>query len=203
MPRYLPGIIAMAATVVASNILVQFLLGDWLTWGALTYPFAFLVTDVMNRVYGLAAARRVVLAGFIVGVICSVAAAGMNATTLRIALASGTAFLTAQMLDVWIFDRLRNRVWWTAPLVSTLIGSVTDTAIFFTIAFSTPLSFIDPGADIAWANEILPVLGHGPAAPLWVSLALADWLVKLALAVLSLAPFRIIVTNILRRRAEI
>ena len=106
MPRYLPGIIAMAATVVASNILVQFLLGDWLTWGALTYPFAFLVTDVMNRVYGLAAARRVVLAGFIVGVICSVAAAGMNATTLRIALASGTAFLTAQMLDVWVFDRL-------------------------------------------------------------------------------------------------
>lgn len=203
MPRYLPGIIAMAATVVASNILVQFLLGDWLTWGALTYPVAFLVTDVINRVYGLAAARRVVLVGFLAGVICSVIAAGLNATTLRIALASGTAFLTAQMLDVWVFDRLRNLVWWAAPLASSLIGSATDTAIFFAIAFAPALSFIDPSADIGWANEILPVLGQGPDAPLWVSLALADWGVKLVLAVLALVPFRIIVTNMLRHRAEI
>lgn len=203
MPRYLPGIIAMAVTVVASNILVQYLLGDWLTWGALTYPVAFLVTDVINRIYGLAAARRVVLVGFVAGVLCSVIAAGLNATTLRIALASGTAFLTAQMLDVWVFDRLRNRIWWAAPLASSLIGSAVDTMIFFSMAFAPALSFLDPSADIGWANEVLPLLGLGPQAPLWVSLGLADWLVKLVLAVLALVPFRIIVNIILRRQAQI
>ncbi len=203
MPRYFPGILAMAITVVASNILVQFLLGDWLTWGALTYPVAFLVTDVINRVYGVSAARRVVLAGFAAGVICSIIAAGLNATTLRIALASGTAFLTAQMLDVWVFDRLRNRIWWSAPLASSLLGSAVDTMIFFTMAFSPALSFIDPSADIGWANEAVPLLGYGPALPLWTSLGLADWLVKLTLAALSLVPFRIIVNTILRRQAQI
>lgn len=203
MPRCLPGIIAMAVTVVASNILVQYLLGDWLTWGALTYPVAFLVTDVINRIYGLAAARRVVLVGFAVGVLCSIITAGLNATTLRIALASGTAFLTAQMLDVWVFDRLRKLIWWAAPLASSLIGSAVDTTIFFTMAFAPALSFLDPAADIAWANEVLPLLGLGPQAPLWVSLGLADWLVKLVLAVLALAPFRIIVNRILRRQAQI
>ncbi|MEP1942939.1 MAG: VUT family protein, partial [Sulfitobacter sp.] len=100
---HLPGIFAMAAIVVASNILVQFLYGNWLTWGAFTYPLAFLVTDVMNRVYGTAAARRVVLVGFVVGVICSLIGTQIMGefgplVTVRIAIGSGLAFLIAQML---------------------------------------------------------------------------------------------------------
>ncbi|WP_333683425.1 queuosine precursor transporter [Pontibaca methylaminivorans] len=200
MRRYLPGIIAMAAIVVASNILVQFLFGQWLTWGAFTYPLAFLVTDLTNRFHGAAAARRVVFAGFLTGVACSLIGTqitGMSGplVTLRVALASGTAFLTAQMLDVAIFAALRRRSWWQAPLVSTLFGSMVDTVLFFTIAFSARLAMIDPGADIAWANEVLPLLGVGPGVPLWVSLALADWMVKLALALLALVPFRMIIAR--------
>jgi queuosine precursor transporter len=199
---YLPGILAMAAIVVASNFLVQILLGQWLTWGALTYPLAFLVTDVMNRVYGPHAARRVVWAGFAVGVGCSLIGTQVMlsgdgysypAVTLRVALGSGLAFLTAQMLDVAIFDRLREGAWWRAPLASTLVGSSVDTAIFFTLAFSASLVWLEPGNDVAWAGEVLPLLAFGPEVPLWVSLAFADWLVKLGLALLALAPFRVIV----------
>ena len=199
---HLPGILAMAAIVVASNILVQFRLGDWLTWGALTYPLAFLVTDVMNRVYGSQAARRVVWAGFGVGVVCSLIGTQIVGefgplVTLRIALGSGIAFLTAQLLDVAIFNRLREDrhggAWWRAPLASTLVGSSLDTALFFTIAFSGALTALEPANDVSWAAEVLPILGIGPAAPLWVSLAVADWLVKLSLALLALAPFRVIV----------
>lgn len=202
---HLPGILAMAAIVVASNILVQFLLGTWLTWGALTYPLAFLVTDVMNRVYGAAAARRVVWAGFAAGVTCSLIGTQVllqgegftfPAVTLRIALGSGLAFLSAQMLDVAVFDRLRHRAWWQAPLASTLVGSSVDTALFFTVAFSGMLAIIEPGNDVSWAGEVLPLLGVGPMVPLWVSLACADWLVKLALALLALAPFRAIVRKL-------
>ncbi|SIT09987.1 queuosine precursor transporter [Paracoccus saliphilus] len=199
MTRYLPGILAMAAIVVASNILVQFVIGDWLTWGAFTYPLAFLVTDVMNRVYGAAAARRVVLAGFAVGVACSLIAAGFDKTTLRIAIGSGAAFLTAQLLDVVIFDNLRDRRWWVAPLASTLVGSAVDTALFFGIAFA---AFLPADANTGWANEAVPMLGYGPAIPLWVSLAAADWLVKLCLALLALVPFRIIVRNLLHLPQE-
>jgi hypothetical protein len=195
---HLPGILAMAAIVVASNILVQFLFGQWLTWGAFTYPLAFLVTDLTNRLYGAAEARRVVFAGFVVGVVCSLIGTQIMGefgplVTLRIALASGLAFLTAQMLDVGIFSALRGGAWWRAPLASTLIGSSVDTAIFFTIAFSAGLSWIEPANDVAWANEVLPLLGTGPAAPLWVSLAVADWMVKMALALIALIPFRLIV----------
>ncbi len=202
---YLPGILAMAAVVVASNILVQFLYGQWLTWGAFTYPIAFLVTDVMNRVYGAAAARRIVAVGFVVGVICSLIGTQIMlegdgytypAVTLRIALGSGLAFLTAQMLDVAVFSALREGKWWRAPLASTLVGSSVDTALFFTIAFSGALSWLEPGNDVSWAGEMLPLLGSGPMAPLWVSLALADWMVKLSLALLALVPFRIIVRKL-------
>lgn len=200
MSRYFPGILAMAAVVVASNILVQHLLGDWLTWGALSYPIAFLVTDVMNRVYGAAAARVVVVAGFVVGVICSLVAAGMEATTLRIAIGSGAAFLCAQLLDVAVFDRLRGMAWWQAPLASTLVGSAVDTVLFFGIAFA---AFLPADGNSGWANEAVPLLGTGPVAPLWVSLALADWMVKLGLAIVALVPFRIIVRNMLRRQAQI
>jgi len=194
---YLPGILAMAAIVVASNILVQFLFGQWLTWGAFTYPFAFLVTDLMNRIHGARAARRVVLAGFVVGVACSLIGTRITGdfgplVTLRIAIGSGTAFLTAQLLDVAVFSALRRGRWWRAPLVSTLVGSSVDTALFFAIAFSAQLTWIEPAGDVAWANEALAMFGVGPVAPLWVSLALADWMVKLSLAMVALVPFRVI-----------
>ena len=168
---YLPGVIAMAAIVVASNILVQFLFGNWLTWGAFTYPLAFLVNDVMNRVYGPQAARRVVWVGFAVGVICSLIGTQIMGefgplVTLRIALGSGTAFLVAQLVDVAIFDRLREDkhggAWWRAPLASTLVGSTLDTALFFSIAFSASLIFLEPANDVSWAGEILPRLIFGP-----------------------------------------
>ena len=147
----------MAAIVVASNILVQFLFGQWLTWGAFTYPLAFLVTDVMNRVYGAVTARKVVFAGFLTGVACSLIGTQIMGefgplVTWRIAIGSGLAFLTAQMLDVAIFDRLRAGAWWRAPLASTLVGSAADTALFFTIAFSAGLVWIEPANDVSWAN---------------------------------------------------
>ncbi|MBK5926245.1 queuosine precursor transporter [Rhodobaculum claviforme] len=201
MTRLLPGILAMAAVVVASNILVQFLFGNWLTWGAFTYPLAFLVTDITTRLYGATEGRKVVFAGFLTGVACSFIAAGFDATTLRIALGSGVAFLTAQLIDVSIFDRLRGGAWWRAPLASTLVGATVDTALFFTIAFSAALAFLEPGGDVTWAAEALPLLGLGPVVPLWVSLAVADWGVKIALALLALVPFRIVVGRALRQAA--
>jgi len=191
----LPGILAMAAIVVASNILVQYLLGDWLTWGALTYPLAFLVTDLMNRIYGPGPARQVVFVGFVVGVFCSLVASQFDATTFRIALGSGTAFLAAQLLDVAVFDRMRGGAWWQAPLASTVIGSTVDTALFFSIAFAAALNGMEPANAPVWAQEALPLLGAGPVAPLWVSLAVADWGVKLTLALAALVPFRLIVAR--------
>lgn len=206
MQKLLPGILAMAATVVASNILVQFLLGDWLTWGAFTYPIAFLVTDLTNRIHGARAARIVVLAGFGTGLICSLIGTQIMGefgplVTLRIAIASGLAFLIAQMLDIGIFDRLREGSWWKAPLVSTLVGSSMDTAIFFSIAFSAAFTALEPANDVSWANEAVAIFGFGPVAPLWVGLAVADWCVKLALALLALVPFRLIVGKVVAKVA--
>ncbi len=206
MRNLLPGVIAMAVIVTASNILVQFPLGGYLTWGALTYPFAFLVTDLTNRLQGAAAARRVVLAGFAVGVACSFIGTQVMGefgplVTLRIAIGSGVAFLCAQLLDVAVFNRLRQGNWWKAPLVSTLISSSVDTAIFFTVAFSAALTLIEPGNDVAWATAPAAVLGIGPDAPFWVSLAVADWLVKLLLAIVALLPFRLAVARAMARVA--
>jgi hypothetical protein len=202
MTFLLPGILAMAAIVLASNILVQFLFGQWLTWGAFTYPLAFLVTDLVNFLHGPKAARKVVLAGFVIGLFCSLVGSQMVGeagplVTLRIALASGVAFLVAQLLDVSIFDRLRQGSWWRAPLVSTLVGASIDTALFFSLAFSASLVWLEPANDVGWANEVLPMLGMGPLAPLWVSLAAADWMVKLSLALLALVPFRMAVRRLL------
>ncbi len=199
--RLLPAVLAMAAIVVASNILVQFLVGDWLTWGAFTYPFAFLVTDLTNRLYGVTAARKVVLAGFGVGLLCSLIGTQITGefgplVTLRVALGSATAFLIAQLMDVTVFDWFRRRAWWQAPLVSTLIGASLDTAIFFTIAFSATLTILDPTTDVSWATGPVPLLGLGPVAPLWVSLAVADWAVKLLLAIVALVPFRVLVRKL-------
>lgn len=198
----IPGILAMATIVVVSNILVQFLFGQWLTWGAFTYPLAFLVTDIINRLHGARAARRVVWAGFATGILCSLAGSQIQGefgplVTVRVALGSAAAFLVGQMLDVTIFDRMRNSPgWWRAPLISSALGSTLDTMVFFSIAFSGALVWLEPGNDVAWANAILPLLGQGPEAPLWVSLALADWGVKLLLALVALTPFRIIVRQI-------
>lgn len=156
------GVAAMTVIVVASNYLVQFPVNDWITWGAFTYPVAFLVTDLTNRTFGPARARQVVYVGFVLAVILSIALA-----TPRIALASGTAFLVAQLLDVRIFDRLKERGgWWTAPLISSTIGSAVDTALFFSIAFA------------------------GTTVP-WVTLGLGDFAVKLVLALSMLIPFRV------------
>jgi queuosine precursor transporter len=206
MFRLLPGILAMAVIVVASNILVQFLYGQWLTFGAFTYPFAFLVTDLTNRYQGPAAARKVVIAGFVVGVICSLIGSRIAGqfgplVSLRVALGSGLAFLAAQLLDIAVFNRLRQGSWWKAPFISTLFGATLDTLIFFTIAFSAMLSFIEPANDVSWAGEALPALGIGPVVPLWVSLALADWGVKMLLAFVALVPFRLFMRRFTARVA--
>ncbi len=195
------GIAAMAAIVVASNILVQFLLGDWLTWGAFTYPFAFLVTDLMNRLYGATQARKVVLAGFVIGIFCSFIGTQIIGefgplVSLRIAIGSGTAFLIAQMVDVSVFNRLRSGKWWRAPLVSSVIGSALDTAIFFTISFSAMLVFLDASEPNGWARELVPMFGFGPETPLWVSLAVADFGVKLLLIFIALIPFKLLLNRL-------
>lgn len=152
--------IAMVAVVAASNWLVQYPINDFLTWGALTYPVSFLVTDLTNRAFGPARARQVVYVGFALGVALSVWLADW-----RIAAASGTAFMAGQLLDIAIFDRLRRSSWWRAPLASSVLGSIVDTALFFSLAFA--------GTDVPW-----------------VTLALGDLAVKLLLALLFLAPFR-------------
>ena len=206
MRNLIPGVLAMAIIVVASNILVQFPLGHFLTWGALTYPFAFLVTDLTNRLQGPTAARRVVLVGFATGILCSFIGTRIIGdfgplVTFRIALGSGLAFLCAQLLDIAIFNRLRAGNWWRAPLVSTLASATLDTAIFFTIAFSAALTVLEPGNDVSWATGPADLLGLGPQAPFWVSLALGDWLVKLVLALAALVPFRLAVARMNARVA--
>jgi hypothetical protein len=213
MTRILPGVLAMAIIVVASNILVQFLILDGLlTWGAFTYPLAFLVTDVMNRVYGPAAARRVVFAGLVVGIICSLIGSQIMlqgdgftypAVALRIAIGSATAFLIAQLLDIAVFDRLRAGSWWKAPLGSTLVGSTVDTVIFFSIAFASVFNrfSVSAAGEVTWAQDAAPFLNNGPDVPLWISLAVADWAVKLSIALLALVPFRLIVGRIMARAA--
>lgn len=203
---YAPGVIAMAAIVVASNILVQFLLGQWLTWGAFTYPFTFLITDLMNRLHGPRVARRVVLAGFVVGILCSFIGSQITGAfgplvTHRVALASGTAFLVGQLLDITVFNRLRRMEWWRAPLAASLVGSALDTTIFFSIAFAAAFTFLEPANDVGWANQALPLLGLGPVVPLWVSLGAADWSVKMALALAALLPYRAIVLRTIARLA--
>ena len=197
---YIPGIIAMAAIVVASNISwSSSCSANWLTWGAFTYPLAFLVTDIMNRMRTAPPPpASVVLAGFRRRRhLCSLIGTQIMGefgplVTFRIAVASGVAFLTAQLLDVAIFSALRNGAWWRAPLASTLVSSSVDTILFFSIAFSGALSFIHPATDVSWASEALPLLGFGPVVPLWISLAVADWSVKLLLALTALIPFRAI-----------
>lgn len=206
MKQLAAGILAMAAIVVASNILVQYPIGQWLTWGAFTYPLAFLVSDLVNRFHGAAAARRVVYAGLIVGLICSFIGTQIVGefgplVTLRIAVGSALAFLVGQMLDIAVFDRLRRAAWWRAPFLSTLLGSTADTMIFFTIAFSAGLIWLEPGNDVSWATGPVALLGFGPEVPLWVSLGTADFAVKIAVDVLALLPFRLAIAKYTARVA--
>ena len=156
----LAGIIAMAVVVTASNILVEKPINDWLTWGALSYPFAFLVTDLTNRALGPSKARVVVCVGFVAAVIMSLIFADA-----RIALASGSAFLIAHLLDIFLFDKLRQTSWWKAPLISSVIASFLDTVIFFSLAFA------------------------GTGLP-WETWALGDYGIKVAMVVVLLVPFR-------------
>jgi uncharacterized PurR-regulated membrane protein YhhQ (DUF165 family) len=196
---FLIALTAMTLVVLASNILVQHPfhhlgLGDYLTWGAFTYPFSFLVTDLSNRRFGPNGARRVVYVGFVLAVALSVVLA-----TPRIAIASGTAFLLAQLLDIQIFSRLRNKAWWMPPFVSSVISSGLDTAIFFSFAFycgaipSLGLTISDVLAQAGIADECI-------ALP-WVNLAVADYLVKLALAAIAIAPYGAILA-IMRPRIQ-
>ena len=171
MRPLVPAMVAMVALVVASNVLVQYPLafwglGAWLTWGAFTYPASFLVTDLTNRRFGPAPTRRVVYVGFAVALALSAWLA-----TPRIALASGTAFLAAQLLDVYVFDRLRRQAWWRAPAISSVLGSAVDTALFFSIAFAFT------------------------AVP-WLTLGFGDFLVKLLMAGVLLAPFRFLLASV-------
>jgi len=184
--------LVMAAIVVASNILVQFhltgvlfgiALGDLLTWGAFTYPVAFLVTDLANRQFGPATARRIVYVGFIVGVALS-----FWLSEPRIAIASGTAFLIGQLLDISVFNELRRTSWWKAPLAASMIGTVIDTALFFSIAFASVFAFIGPNLDFAAAPA--PILGvMATEAPRWISWALGDLVVKIVVGVVLLLPY--------------
>ena len=187
---------SMAAVVVLSNVLVQhplpltigrLNLADLLTWGAFSYPFAFLVTDVTNRLLGPVIARRVVYVGFAVAVVLSIWVASP-----RLAMASGTAFLIAQLLDVSIFNALRERSWWKAPAFSSLIASAVDTLVFFTLAFASGLAVLGPNDP--FAIEAAPLFGVYPTeAPRWMSWALGDFAVKLLMAVVALMPYRVIV----------
>jgi queuosine precursor transporter len=193
-------VLLMTLVVVASNILVQFPvqgtlgainLADILTYGAFTYPFAFLVTDLTNRHYGPAQARIVVLCGFVTGVLFSALgglfSASLSAST-QIAFASGLAFLLGQLLDISVFNRLRRQTWWHAPLAGSMLGSILDTAIFFSLAFA-PAFAIFAAAD-AFANENAPILGVlAIQAPRWISWALGDLAVKVLFALLLLMPY--------------
>lgn len=194
--RFAWAVLAMAVIVTASNYLVQFPvqaqigrfdLAEILTWGAFTYPVAFLVNDLTNRHFGPGAARVVVLVGFACAVAMSIVLASP-----RIAIASGTAFLVAQLLDVSVFDRLRRSVWWKAPLVSSTLGSAVDTVLFFGIAFAGRLAFLDTG--LGYEDSSLPfptpLLSFGFEVPLWVSLGVGDFLVKIAVTLVLLAPYR-------------
>ncbi|HLM38772.1 MAG TPA: queuosine precursor transporter [Microvirga sp.] len=184
---FLIALAAMTLVVLSSNILVQHPvqhlgLGDYLTWGAFSYPFSFLVTDLSNRRFGPQGARRVVYAGFVLAVLLS-----MVLATPRIAIASGAAFLLAQLLDIGIFTRLRDRAWWLPPFASSVVSSALDTAIFFSVAFYCGLV---PGLG-GTISDILGDVGIADScvALPWVSLAVADYLVKLAIAALALAPY--------------
>jgi len=164
----------MGAVVLASNYLVQFPIKYYglekiLTYGAFSYPIAFLITDLANRSYGKVVARRVVYVGFVIGIVFTLffSTNFTDLISVRIAIGSGTAFMVAQLLDVKIFDQLRKKKWFVAPLTSSFIGSTVDTFLFFSISF------------------------YATGIP-WVSLSFGDLAVKIFVALLMLIPFRLL-----------
>jgi queuosine precursor transporter len=180
------AVATMALIVLASNILVQYPvqawgLQDYFTYGAFTYPFAFLVTDLCNRRFGPIVARRVVYIGFAVAVVLSIYFASP-----RIAIASGSAFLVSHLVDIGVFNRLRRMAWWTPPLVSSVIASAIDTAIFFSFAFHCGPVF--GGMTITQMLAAVGIADECLALP-WQTLAIADYGVKLGLALIALIPY--------------
>ena len=164
----------MGAIILASNYLVQFPIKYYgfeeiLTYGAFSYPIAFLITDLANRAYGKFAARKIVYFGFAIGILFTLffSTNFSDLISIRIAIGSGTAFIVAQLLDVQIFDILRQKKWFVAPLTSSFIGSTIDTFIFFSISF------------------------YGTEIP-WISLSLGDLSVKIFVALIMLIPFRLL-----------
>jgi len=168
----------MGAIIIISNYLVQFPINkfnlqDLLTYGALSYPITFLITDLANRRYGKEEAKKLVYIGFIIGILVTtlVSTNFEDTISIRIALGSGTAFLVAQLIDIEIFQRLRDKEWFVAPITSSILGSTIDTFLFFSISF----------------------LGTGIS---WVSLAFGDLFVKFLMALLMLIPFRLLIFKI-------
>lgn len=169
---------SMALVVVLSNYLVQFPVNyrgfqDLLTYGAFSYPVAFLITDLSNRRYGKKTAKKIVYLGFVLGVILTFyfSTNYSDLISIRIAIGSGTAFLVAQLIDINIFDRLRKKIWFVAPLASSLIGSSIDTFLFFSISF----------------------YGTGTN---WITLSFGDLFVKIFVALVMLIPFRLLLSHI-------
>jgi len=170
--------VIMGAVIILSNYLVQFPikkfnLQDILTYGAFSYPITFLITDLANRRFGKKEARKLVYIGFAMGILLTtlVSTNFQDIISIRIALGSGTAFLVAQLIDIEIFQRLRNEVWFVAPISSSISGSTIDTFLFFSISF----------------------LGTGIP---WVTLAFGDLFVKFLMALLMLIPFRLLIFKI-------
>ena len=168
----------MGAVVLASNYLVQFPIKHYgleeiLTYGAFSYPIAFLITDLANRSFGKIVARKIVYIGFAIGISFTLLFSTnfTDLISIRIAIGSGTAFLVAQILDVQIFDKLRKKEWFVAPLTSSLIGSTIDTFIFFSISF------------------------YGTGIP-WITLSLGDLSVKIFVALMMLIPFRLLLKTL-------
>ena len=168
----------MGAVVLASNFLVQFPIKHYgleeiLTYGAFSYPIAFLITDLANRSFGKIVARKIVYIGFAIGISFTLLFSTnfTDLISIRIAIGSGTAFLVAQLLDVQIFDKLRKKEWFVAPLTSSLIGSTIDTFIFFSISF------------------------YGTGIP-WITLSLGDLSVKIFVALMMLIPFRLLLKTL-------
>ena len=168
----------MGLVVVVSNYLVQFPiqyfgLSEILTYGAFSYPITFLITDLANRAYGKIVARKIVYVGFAIGILLTlfVSTNFSDIISIRIAIGSGVAFFIAQNLDIQIFDHLRKKIWFVAPLASSILGSVTDTLLFFSIAF------------------------YATGIP-WISLAFGDLVVKLLIALTMLIPFRLLIYKI-------
>ena len=168
----------MGGVVLASNYLVQFPIKYYdldkiLTYGAFSYPIAFLITDLANRFYGKIVARKIVYIGFVIGIAFTFffSTNFSDLISIRIAIGSGTAFMVAQLLDVQIFDKLRKKKWFVAPLTSSFIGSIVDTFLFFSISF------------------------YGTGIP-WITLSLGDLTVKILVAFLMLIPFRLLLNTL-------